>query len=122
VVNPLFDTNILIDALRGSEAATEELDRYQNPAISIITWMEVLAGASRTFEPSTRLFLSKFNILQLDDAISEEAVVLRRDHRVKLADAVIWASARVTGRLFITRDAKDFPADDPGVHMPYRLS
>ena len=45
MVKALFDTNILIDYLRGIPAAREELDRYETRAISVITWMEVLTGA-----------------------------------------------------------------------------
>ena len=41
----LFDTNILIDYLKGIEAAQEELARYRHRLVSIVTWMEVLAGA-----------------------------------------------------------------------------
>jgi predicted nucleic acid-binding protein len=46
---------------------------------------------------------------------------LRRDHRLKLPDAIIWASAQVHAMLLVTRDTKGFPAGDPGVPMPYRL-
>ena len=47
MVKALFDTNILIDFLRGVHAAREELGRYQLKAISLVTWMEVLVGAIR---------------------------------------------------------------------------
>ena len=40
----LFDTNILIDYLNGVDAAKTELARYERPAISVISWIEVLAG------------------------------------------------------------------------------
>ena len=46
MVKALLDTNILIDYLRGVGAARTELGRYQDKAISIITWMEVLVGAA----------------------------------------------------------------------------
>jgi predicted nucleic acid-binding protein len=122
VVRPLFDTNILIDSVRGVDAATELLERHADGTISIMTWMEVRAGAPPTLEQPTRTFLSRFTILQIDEAIAEEAVLLRRARRLKLPDAIIWASARMTGRTLVTRDIKDFPADDPGVQIPYRLS
>ena len=37
-----FDTNILIDFLQGRDAAREEFSRYDDLAISIVTWMEVM--------------------------------------------------------------------------------
>jgi len=41
----LFDTNILIDYLNAVKAAKAEIERPAERFISIITWMEVLAGA-----------------------------------------------------------------------------
>lgn len=38
MVGALFDTNILIDYLRGIPAAREELERFEQRAISLITW------------------------------------------------------------------------------------
>ena len=44
MVMHLLDTNILIDVLRGKQAARDWLEQQQRPAISVITWMEVLVG------------------------------------------------------------------------------
>jgi predicted nucleic acid-binding protein len=38
------DTNIVIDYLNGVEGALKELGRYAQPAISAITFVEVLVG------------------------------------------------------------------------------
>lgn len=35
----LFDTNILIDWSKGYKQALTELAHWDNPAISVITWM-----------------------------------------------------------------------------------
>ena len=117
----LLDTNILIDFLRGVPAARDELNRYPDKAISIVTWMEVMAGAPAPAEQGTRGFLDGFGLVALDAAVAERAVTLRRQHRLKLPDAVVWASAQVGAMLLVTRDTKAFPADDPGVRMPYRV-
>jgi hypothetical protein len=53
--------------------------------------------------------------------VAERAVTLRREHRLKLPDAIVWASAQVQAMLLVTRDTKGFPAGDPGVRMPYRV-
>ena len=42
----LFDTNILIDYLRGIPQARTECDRHSDRAVSIVTWMEVMAGST----------------------------------------------------------------------------
>ena len=71
----LIDTNILIDYLAGTEAARQELARYGAPAISAITWMEVLVGARSAEEAAAlRSFLARFERLPIDDAVSEAAV------------------------------------------------
>ncbi|GHD17952.1 type II toxin-antitoxin system VapC family toxin [Tianweitania populi] len=121
MVGALLDTNILIDYLNGVPQAREEISRYQNPAISIITWMEVMVGAKADRVDPTRRFLEGFDLLALDNKIASAAVALRRAHRIKLPDAVIWASAQTTGRILVTRSTKDFPTSDPGIREPYIL-
>lgn len=121
MVGALFDTNILIDHLNAVPEARAEIQRFENRAVSIITWMEVMVGANADLVEPTRLFLEGFKVIALDDEIANRAVALRRAHRIKLPDAVIWAAAQTTGRLLVTRNTKDFPPDDPGVREPYTL-
>jgi predicted nucleic acid-binding protein len=121
VVGALFDTNILIDHLNAVPQARDEIARFESRAISIVTWMEVMVGATAEVAEATRRFLEGFEIIALDDAIAARAVALRRAHRIKLPDAVIWATAQATGRLLVTRNVKDFPRGDPGIRDPYAL-
>jgi predicted nucleic acid-binding protein len=121
VVKALFDTNILIDFLRGIPAARDELNRYADKAISVVTWMEVMVGAPPLAERGTRAFLDGFVQVALNQAVAEQAVTLRRQYRLKLPDAIVWASAQVHAMLLVTRDAKGIPVDDPGVRIPYRI-
>jgi hypothetical protein len=122
MVRALFDTNILIDHLNAVSAARAEFARYRGKAISIIAWIEVLVGAKPGSEAATRSFLDqRFDVIGLDERVAERAVELRKQHRLKLPDAVIWASAQVHGMLLVTRNTKDFPSDDPGIRMPYQL-
>jgi predicted nucleic acid-binding protein len=121
MVAALFDTNILIDYLRGIDAARDELAYYTEKCISIITWMEVMAGAVPETEDRTRAFLASFETIELDGQIAERAVSLRKTHRIKLPDAIIWATADINGLLLVTRNVKDFPQSDPGIRCPYQL-
>jgi predicted nucleic acid-binding protein len=41
----LFDTNILIDCLKGYQPAIDEVEYWDDACISVITWMEVVAVA-----------------------------------------------------------------------------
>ena len=122
-MSALIDTNVLIDYLAGIEAARDELSRHNDPAISAITWMEVMVGAADDRESARlRWFLSGFTRVPIDDEVSELAVAIRREHRLRLPDAIIWASARRSGRILVTRNTKDFPAGDPGVRVPYSIA
>jgi predicted nucleic acid-binding protein len=121
MVGALFDTNILIDHLNAVPQAREEIERFENRAISIITWMEVMVGADADLVEPTRRFLEGFEVIALDDQIADRAVELRRAHRIKLPDAVIWATAQTTGWLLVTRNTKDFPTGDPGIRELYIL-
>jgi len=121
MVKALFDTNIILDHIKGIDAARVELGRYDERAISIVTVIEVLVGTTPASEAAERSLLAQFTIVPLADDVAAETVALRRLHRVKLPDAIIWASARRTGSLLVTRNTKDFPAADPGVRHPYRV-
>lgn len=121
MVKALFDTNILVDYLNAIPEARTELQRYSEKAISIITWMEVMVGADGDLEGATRNFLNSFNVVAVDQQIAERAVGIRRSRRIKLPDAVIWATAQAHAMLLVTRNTKDFPDDDPGIRTPYRL-
>ena len=121
MVAALFDTNILVDQLNSVPAARAEIARYSAKAISIVTWIEVMVGAEPSLQIATREFLDDYTIVPLDDLVAEDAVSLRRKYRIKLPDAIIWASARNRGMLLVTRNKKDFPPGDPGVRVPYKI-
>lgn len=121
MVKVLFDTNILIDYLNGIEQAKTELGRYADRAISLVTWMEVMVGATPETEGVVRNFLNGFVNLPIEDRVSNVAVVLRKKHKIKLPDAIVWATAQVNGRILVTRNTKDFAHDEPGVRIPYQI-
>ena len=119
MVKALFDTNILIDYLGGVKQARHELERFEDKAISVITWMEVMVGTTPETKAGTRAFLADFAHLAINDLVAERAVVLRQAKRIKLPDAIVWATAQTSDRLLVTRNTKDFAADEPGVRVPY---
>jgi len=121
-MNALLDTNILIDYLNGIDAAREEIARYPKPCISPITWMEVMVGAEPDEAPLVGQFLARFTQIAIDTEVASATVAIRREHRICLRGALIWASARHAGVLLVTRNSRDFPPDHPGVRIPYRVS
>lgn len=114
-----FDSNILIDALTGDRIAHAEIARVDRPWISRITWIEVLSKEPGSTLKIIENFLGGFSIDEVDTHIAAHAAALRRERpRLKLADAMILASAQVNHRILVTRNVKDFPANMPGIRVP----
>jgi predicted nucleic acid-binding protein len=116
----IIDSNIIIDYLSGVAKAKAEIESHQRPGISIVTWMEVLVGAKdeNTFA-ITQDFLSHFELFYINAEIAKTGVTIRRRHKIKLPDAVIWATALTQNTILVTRNTKDFPRQDPSVRIPY---
>ena len=117
----LFDTNILIDYLIGHDQAKQEIEQYEKPQISIITKMEILVGATEENEEVVREFLESFCVISLNEEISDIAIEIRRKNKIKLPDAIIWASAKFANSLLITRNTKDFPMHSSDIKIPYNI-
>jgi predicted nucleic acid-binding protein len=121
-VRAVFDTNILIDYLNGYSEAAQEIARSPAASISIVTWIEIMAGADGPNEERTlKTFLGRFQLVPVALPVAETAFLLRRQFRIRLPDAIIWGSARHQGTLLITRNTKDFPENEPDIRVPYRL-
>lgn len=118
----LFDSNIVIDLLNGVPTAGPLILGTAPRSVSIVTVIEVLAGAPAPAEEAiAREVLSLFDVLPLDQPVAEGAAILRRTTRLKLPDAVILATARHHGLALVTRNTKDFAPGEPGIVIPYTL-
>lgn len=117
-----FDSNILIDSLNGDRRARLELMRTEKRWISRVTWIEVMSKVRPNEEASFEHFFADFRIEEVSMPISRRAAALRLERpTLKLPDAVIHASASLGGRVLVTRNTRDFPADMPGVRVPYSM-
>jgi hypothetical protein len=117
----LFDTCILIDYLRGVVEARLECDGYSDRSISIVSWMEIMAGATPANEGDTQAFLLNFAVLPLDADVAIAACHIRRQRRMSMSSAIVLATAATSGRILLTRNTRDFPANTPGVRVPYEI-
>mgnify|MGYP001075076227 CR=1 FL=1 len=118
----VFDTNILIDYLNGVEHPAKELSLYHTRIISMITYIEILAGANTPEEENTiRAFLSSFEKRDVSGQIADAAIQLRKEHRLKVPDAIIYGTARVEGCLIVSRNTKDLKPDWPDIRVPYEI-
>jgi predicted nucleic acid-binding protein len=120
----LLDSVILIDHLRGIEAATNWLGKLRDgeAVLSVITQAEVLSGGTEEEVFSALDLCNEFECLPLtrDDATS--AATLRREHGWKLPDAFQAAAALRAGLKLVTRDARGFNGRKLSfVFIPYKL-
>ncbi len=123
----LFDTNILIDYLKGKPEATSLLEQClqegQVLTCSLITKVELLSGARPGEEQILRDFLDAFERIGLDDNIADGAgrymSLYRKSHGINTADAIIAASALARGAVLYTLNDRHFPMDDIKVIKPY---
>jgi hypothetical protein len=120
-----FDSNILIDTLRGIPKGRAELERAVQRGrvwVSRMVWIEVMSKGEGEGLRRAEMLLSGFGIDEVDSEIAERAAALRRERpRLKSPDAVILATAMLRGRVLVTRNTKDFPAEMPGIRIPYIL-
>ena len=112
----IFDTDILIDVLRGDVDAIQYLQtqsRQAQVAISAVTQMELVVGCRNKNElQSLRIFLQRFLLLKITEAISDRSVELleqyRLSHGLLIADGLIAATALESNQPFVTKNQRDF--------------
>jgi predicted nucleic acid-binding protein len=123
-MNPMkagfLDTNILIGFFKGDEAVKAALERFETLKIPAIAYAEFMVGLPAQGQRSMadKAIDALFEIVQTDRATCYEAASLRRETRLKLPDALIYAAARVGGGVLITRNTKDFNPDWADVYVP----
>ncbi len=119
----LLDSVILIDHLRGVEAATKWLGRLEEgqAVLSAITRAEVLCGGSAEESRAALDLCDKFECLALTREDATGAAELRRKHGWTLPDA-FQAAAKRHGLRLVTRDVRGFDERKGAfVLVPYRL-
>lgn len=90
----VVDTNIALYLLGGDKNLTAMLNG-QDLVISQITRMELLSYPEITKAELTRVevFLDTWPVEDIHSRIEEEAIRIRRKHRLKLPDSIIAATA-----------------------------
>ena len=123
----LIDTDVLVDYLRGQVNAVAYLESVtERLMISAITVAELYAGVREGAElQALDMFLSAFEVVVVDQAISQQGGLYRRDlgksHGVGLADALIAATAEELGATLVALNQKHFPML-VNVTVPYTKS
>lgn len=118
----MFDTWILLDALRGVAQAGTELQRYSRRYLSRVSWIEVMTHGLPDDGRRTEDFLGHFTLVELTNEIAHSAAQLRAQRRgLTLSNAIILASAQTAGHILVTRNTSAFPAQMPGIRVPYLI-
>jgi len=111
----IFDTDVIIWALRGDEKACSLLDETKELALSVITYMELLKGASSKHHASEiHRIINKyeFNIMPVNENIGHRAFIYIEEYGFNsgmgVPDALIAATAAESGMILCTGNYKDF--------------
>lgn len=119
----VLDSVLLIDHFNGVDKATRYLEEVGDAAsITAITRAEVLTGFEVADVPLARALLDRFRLIAIDGPVADLAAALRREHKLRLPDALQAAAARQHGLQLATRNTKDFPPKRYAfVVVPYTL-
>jgi len=109
----LIDTNILIYHTQGAEKTVDFITNLiaQNSFnISALTKIEFLGWDKHTEEgyEKCRKLLETADVYVVDQDIANKAIELKRRKKIKLADAVIAATALLNNLKLATRNTDDF--------------
>jgi predicted nucleic acid-binding protein len=111
----IFDTDVIIWALRGNTRAATTIDRADSLELSIVSYMELVRGVRNKRElHSTKAALASldFQILALSENIGHRASIYLEEYALKsnigIPDALIAATAVENGQLLCTANAKDY--------------
>ena len=106
----LVDTNVLLEYIGDllPQKASKVMDDLvaDDFNISVINLIEVLGHLSATQEVAN--FLDLANQYELDKAVVQETISVRKRHKIKLPDAIIAATAIANDLAIISRNTKDF--------------
>ncbi len=104
----LVDTNIFLYLMKGNDTL-EEMLQGKNIYVSFITELELIGFKNMTEkeEKHIELLLSDCLVLSINNSIKEKYIEVRRKHHLKLADAIIAATA-ITSNIPLITAAKQF--------------
>jgi predicted nucleic acid-binding protein len=106
----LLDSNIIIYATEPDYVALRQFIRANNPAVSLVSYVETLGYHRLSVEDKEFLeeFFEASEILPITSAIADCAVGLKQKRRMSLGDALIAATALQYNLTLVTHDTDDF--------------
>lgn len=111
----IFDTDVLIWVLRGNGQAARALDKTDERALSVVTYMELLQGARDKAEVLTiKAFIrnQRFCTLPLTENIGHRAAIYMETYSLSvdmsMADALLAATASESALPLMTANDKHY--------------
>jgi len=106
----LLDTNILIYMAQPGGESLQAQMVSASPAASLIARVEALGFQCITAGERERMdkVFAWVEVLPVDDAVADAAILLRQARRMKLGDALIAATALLYDLPLVTRNVGDF--------------
>lgn len=106
----LLDTNALVSLLAGNHALAQKLESSSYVGISIISYLEFLAfdGLDENDRICFTQFCERVEVVPLsvdEQELLQESLKLRSNHRLKIPDAIIGATALYRKAILITNDS-----------------
>tara|TARA_Y100001001_G_scaffold163142_1_gene191425 strand:+ start:1118 stop:1510 length:393 start_codon:yes stop_codon:yes gene_type:complete len=116
----LLDTDILIDYAKGDIDARNVLIDYENKSISHLSRIELLCGMHPDDIVKTDAFLeSNFDIYPLSVEVCKAASKIIAEHDLLLPNALLAATAELTGATVLTRDKRAYKQALRHIKNPY---
>lgn len=115
----LIDSNIIIYLSNGLMEISDLFGKYDELLISRITHMEVLGFdfKNESDEELVSTLIRNFQILEIDEQVGASTIQIRKKKKIKLPDAIIYATAMENNCELVTADVKDFNRLDGGVRI-----
>lgn len=106
----IIDSNILIYSAQPALSFLRDLIRQQSPVVSIVSYIEVLGYGKLSDEQRQyfEAFFASTIVFPVNKEIAKQAIVLRRQRKVSLGDAIIAATALCYDHILVTRNISDF--------------
>lgn len=104
----LLDTNIILFVVFGDKTISDFL-HLKDIYISVITEIELFGfrKLSQKEENEIKELIAEFRLIQLDNAVKNETILLRKTYNLKLPDCIIAATA-ITWNLTLVSADKQF--------------
>jgi len=103
-----LDSNTIIYLSKGMLDIDTVLLENENYSISVITYIEVLGYKfnSNQEEKIVKNLLSLFDIIYIDESITEMVIEIRKANKIKLPDAIICATAIRNNSILLSNDIR----------------